>query len=78
MTINILALQKENGQRFVFTYDDESVPKLLETLVDYSVNNEIDFSVEDAVQLAMRVRSPSEISFWPLPANRDAIVRDGE
>ena len=53
--LNVLALVKD-GERYVFTYDDNSVPELLQTLGRYAADPELNFSWYDAAMLSQRVR----------------------
>lgn len=54
--VNVLALVK-NGERFVFLYDDESGPKLLQTFGKYAADPELEFSWYDAAVMSQRVRA---------------------
>lgn len=54
--VNVLALVK-NGERFVFLYDDESAPKLLQTFGKYAADPELEFSWYDAAVMSQRVRA---------------------
>lgn len=53
--INVLALVKD-GERFVFLYDDQSGPQLLQTLGRYAADPEMNFSWYDAAVLSQKVR----------------------
>jgi hypothetical protein len=53
--INVLALVKDN-ERFVFLYDDESCPQLLQTLGRYAADPELNFTWYDAAVLSQKVR----------------------
>jgi hypothetical protein len=53
---NVLALSKENGQRFVFLYDDASTREVLQTLGRFAANPDLDFTWFDAAVLSQRVR----------------------
>jgi hypothetical protein len=53
--INVLALVKD-GERFVFLYDDDSAPQLLQTLGRYAADPELNFSWYDAAVLSQKVR----------------------
>jgi len=53
--VNVLALVKD-GERFVFLYDDESCPQLLQTLGRYAADPELSFSWYDAAVLSQKVR----------------------
>ncbi len=65
--LNVLALVKD-GERYVFTYDDASVPQLLQTLGRYAADPELNFSWYDAAVLSQRVRRLKETSS-PAPAS---------
>lgn len=54
-SVNVLALLKD-GERFVFLYDDQSLPQLLQTLGRYAANPELNFSWYDAAVLSQKVR----------------------
>jgi hypothetical protein len=41
--VNVLALVKD-GERYVFLYDENSVPTLLQTLGRYAADPELNFS----------------------------------
>ncbi|QDT54328.1 hypothetical protein Pan44_23570 [Caulifigura coniformis] len=62
--VNVLALLKD-GERFVFLYDDRSLPQLLQTLGRYAADPELSFSWYDAAVLSQKVRrlqdSPSSM-----------------
>jgi hypothetical protein len=53
--VNVLALLKD-GERFVFLYDDHSLPQLLQTLGRYAADPELSFSWYDAAVLSQKVR----------------------
>lgn len=53
--INVLALVKE-GERYIFLYDDQSTPQILQTLGRYAADPELSFSWYDAAVLSQRVR----------------------
>jgi hypothetical protein len=53
--INVIALAKD-GERFVFLYDDDSGPQLLQTLGRYAADPELNFSWYDAAVLSQKVR----------------------
>ena len=54
-SINVIALVKD-GERYVFLYDDESGPQLLQTFGRYAADPELNFSWYDAAVLSQRVR----------------------
>lgn len=53
--VNVLALVKE-GERYVFLYDDQSSPTLLQTLGRFAASPELSFSWYDAAVLSQKVR----------------------
>lgn len=53
--VNVLALVKD-GERFVFLYDDESCPQLLQTLGKFAADPELSFTWYDAAVLSQKVR----------------------
>lgn len=54
-SINVLALVKD-GERYVFLYDEQSAPQLLQTLGRYAADPELSFSWYDAAVLSQKVR----------------------
>lgn len=53
--LNVLALVKD-GERYVFLFDEHSIPQLLQTLGKYAADPELNFSWYDAAVLSQRVR----------------------
>lgn len=53
--VNVIALVKD-GERYVFLYDDQSVPQLLQTLGRYAADPELNFTWYDAAVLSQKVR----------------------
>ncbi|WP_437231148.1 hypothetical protein SH661x_002403 [Planctomicrobium sp. SH661] len=53
--VNVIALVKD-GERYVFLYDDKSVPQLLQTLGRYAADPELNFTWYDAAVLSQKVR----------------------
>jgi hypothetical protein len=53
--VNVLALVKD-GERYVFLYDDQSLPQLLQTLGRHAADPELSFSWYDAAILSQKVR----------------------
>jgi hypothetical protein len=53
--MNVIALVKD-GERYVFLYDDQSVPQLLQTLGRYAADPELNFTWYDAAVLSQKVR----------------------
>jgi hypothetical protein len=53
--INVVALVKE-GERYIFLYDQESTPALLQTLGRFAGDSDLSFSWYDAAVLSQRVR----------------------
>ena len=68
--VNVLALLKD-GERYVFLYDDRSVPQLLQTLGRYAADPELSFSWYDAAVLSQKVRRLQQ-SDQPPPTYREA------
>ncbi|AMV17075.1 hypothetical protein [Planctomyces sp. SH-PL14] len=58
-SINVLALMKD-GERFIFLYDEQSTPQLLQTLGRYAADPEMSFSWYDAAVLSQKVRRLKE------------------
>lgn len=54
-SVNVIALVKD-GERYVFLFDQESAPQLLQTLGKYAADPELNFSWYDAAVLSQRVR----------------------
>ena len=55
--LNVVALVKKNSERFIFVYDDESIPALLNQLQKYVDDDELEFTDEDAEVLLDRIFS---------------------
>ena len=53
--INVIALVKES-ERYIFLYDDESSPALLQTLGRFAGDPDLSFSWYDAAVLSQKVR----------------------
>ncbi|MBS0260648.1 MAG: hypothetical protein JSS02_01730 [Planctomycetes bacterium] len=53
--INVVALVKD-GERYIFLYDNESTPALLQTLGKFASNPELSFTWHDAAILSQKVR----------------------
>lgn len=53
--VNVIALVKD-GERYVFLFDEESAPKLLQTLGHYAADPELNFTWYDAAVLSQKVR----------------------
>lgn len=53
--INVVALVKD-AERYIFLYDNESAPALLQTLGRFAGNPELSFTWYDAAVLSQRVR----------------------
>ncbi|HEY3967537.1 MAG TPA: hypothetical protein VGM05_23455 [Planctomycetaceae bacterium] len=67
--INVVALVKD-AERYIFLYDNESAPALLQTLGRFAGNPELSFTWYDAAVLSQKVRklnqetpAPSETPF---------------
>ena len=54
-SVNVLALVKDD-ERYVFLYDDQSIPQLLQMLGRYAADPELTFSWYDAAVLSQKVR----------------------
>lgn len=54
-SVNVIALVKD-GERYIFLYDEESAPQLLQTLGKYAADPELNFSWYDAAILSQKVR----------------------
>lgn len=72
--VNVIALVKD-GERYVFLYDDQSTPQLLQTLGRYAADPELNFTWYDAAVLSQKVRRlqqdrPSDSA--PKPFRRSA------
>jgi hypothetical protein len=59
--INVVALVKE-GEKYIFLYDHESVPNVLQTFGRFAGDPELSFSWYDAAVLSQRVRQMSNDS----------------
>lgn len=53
--INVVALVKD-AERYIFLYDNESAPALLQTLGKFAGNPELSFTWYDAAVLSQKVR----------------------
>ncbi len=53
--INVIALVKD-AERYIFLYDHESAPALMQTLGRFAGNPELSFSWYDAAVLSQKVR----------------------
>ena len=54
--LNVLALVKDDSERYIFLYDNESTDNLLQTLGQYASDKDLSFSWYDACVLSRRVR----------------------
>ncbi|MEW4489108.1 hypothetical protein AB1L42_13590 [Thalassoglobus sp. JC818] len=54
-SVNVVAMVKD-GERFVFLFDAESAPQLLQTFGHYAADPELNFTWYDAAVLSQRVR----------------------
>lgn len=54
-SVNVIALVKD-GERYVFLFDQESAPQLLQTLGHYAADPELNFTWYDAAVLSQKVR----------------------
>ena len=57
--INVVALVKD-AERYIFLYDNESVPSLLQTLGRFASSPELSVTWYDAAVLSQKVRKLSE------------------
>jgi phage terminase large subunit-like protein len=55
--INVLSIEKKNGQRFKFIYTDDNADELLNHFARFASNPEIDFTWNDAAKLSQKVRA---------------------
>ena len=66
--VNVIALVKDS-ERYVFLYDDESAPTVLQTMGRFASNPELSFSWYDAAVLGDKVRAstpkPQRLRFSP-------------
>lgn len=75
--VNVIALVKD-GERYVFLYDDQSTPQLLQTLGRYAADPELNFTWYDAAVLSQKVRrlqsevAPPSAPTPPPPFRRSA------
>lgn len=58
-SLNVLALVKD-GERFVFLYDHQSTPQVLQTLGKFAADPELCFTWYDAAVLSQKVRKLRE------------------
>lgn len=68
--INVVALVKD-AERYIFLYDNESAPALLQTLGKFAGNPELSFTWYDAAVLSQKVRKLDHET----PAPTDAPFR---
>lgn len=54
-SVNVIALVKD-GERYVFLFDEESAPQLLQTLGHHAADPEMNFTWYDAAVLSQKVR----------------------
>lgn len=55
-SINVLALVKNDGERYVFLYDDKSAPEMIKQLMKQSEDPELSLTPYDAAVLSQKVR----------------------
>jgi len=70
--LNVLALFK-GTERYIFVYDDDSRPVLIDTFRDHAADPRLSFSWFDAVVLTDRAREQAQQSREPLPPSRANI-----
>jgi hypothetical protein len=54
--INILAIQKPNGERYIFLFDDANRKETLRQLGRYAMNPELSFTWYDAAVVSQKIR----------------------
>ena len=59
-SVNVLALVRE-GERYVFLYDEQSVPTLHRTLGRYAADPELNFNWYDAAVMSQKVRQAGQL-----------------
>lgn len=64
--INVVALVKDE-ERYIFLYDNDSTPALLQTLGRFAGNPQLSFSWYDAAVLSQRVRRLDREATEPKP-----------
>jgi hypothetical protein len=69
--VNVLALVKD-GERYVFLYDDRSLPQLLQTLGRHAADPELSFSWYDAAVLSQKVRRLNQAEERPTSTFRES------
>ena len=74
--VNVIALVKES-ERYIFLYDEESSPALLQTLGRFAGNPDLSFSWYDAAVLSQKVRRLKREAYEEALArrNREEIVK---
>ena len=70
-SVNVLALVKDD-ERYVFLYDENSVPQLLQMLGRYAADPELTFSWYDAAVLSQKVRRLARNSAPEEPRYRES------
>jgi hypothetical protein len=66
--VNVIALVKD-GERYVFLYDEKSIPQLLQTLGKYAADPELNFTWYDAAVLSQKVRRQQTDTPSPEPTS---------
>ena len=51
-----IALVKDDGERYIFLYDDESAPQVMWALSRFASNPDLSFNWYDAAVLSQKVR----------------------
>lgn len=74
--LNILALIK-GAEHYVFVYDDDSRPELLDALRDQAADPGLSLSWFDAMVLTTKAREQEQMEATPLESQESA-VRDQE
>lgn len=54
--MNVLAIEKQSGERYVFLWDHGSREKLLQQFGKFAADTELSFSWYDAAVLSQKVR----------------------
>jgi hypothetical protein len=65
--INVVALVKD-AERYIFLYDGESTPAVLQTLGRFAANPELSFTWYDAAVLSQKVRKLDQDGLVPSDA----------
>ena len=55
-SVNVLALIKDNGERYIFLYSDKNRAKTIRVLGRFARNEELSFTRYDAAVLSQKIR----------------------